>query len=52
MRDLANFLAFGPGFLHFHSRESWRRAWESAGFHSTDEFRVTAWVRVFVLSAP
>ena len=52
VRDFANFLAFGPGFLHFHSRRSWRRAWESAGFRSTDEFRVTPWVVVFVLAAP
>jgi hypothetical protein len=50
IRDLANFLAFGPGFLHFHSRATWRRAWERAGFQSLDEFRVTPWVRVFVLA--
>lgn len=52
VRDLANFFAFGPGFLHFHSRGSWRRAWESAGFRATDEFRVTPWVRIFILSVP
>ncbi len=51
VRDLANFLAFGPGFLHFHSRANWRRCWEGAGFRCADEFRVTPWVRVFVLSA-
>ena len=49
LRDLANFIAFGPGFLHFHSRASWKRAWESAGFRLSDEFRVTPWVRVFLL---
>jgi SAM-dependent methyltransferase len=51
-RDAANFLAFGPGFLHFHSPASWRRCWESAGFLSLDEFRLTPFVRVFVLIAP
>ena len=51
VRDIANFLAFGPGFLHFHSRRTWRRAWEPAGFLLADEFRVTPWVRVFVLRA-
>lgn len=49
-RDLANFIAFGPGFLHFHSIESWRRCWEHAGFHTIDEFRVTPWVRIFVIA--
>lgn len=51
VRDLANFLAFGPGFLHFHSPGSWRKDWERAGFRSLDEFRITPWVRVFVLVA-
>jgi hypothetical protein len=51
LRDIANFIAFGPGFLHFHSRLSWECAWESAGFRLADEFPVTPWVRVFVLRA-
>lgn len=51
MRDVPNFIAFGPGFLHFHSPVSWTRCWESAGFHSIEQFRVTPFVRVFVLSA-
>lgn len=50
VRDVANFLAFGPGFAHFHSPASWRRCWESAGFHLADEFRVTPFIRIFVLS--
>lgn len=52
VRDAANFLAFGPGFLHFHSLASWRRCWESAGFRSVNEFRLTPFVRIFVLIAP
>jgi hypothetical protein len=52
VRDAANFLAFGPGFLHFHSPASWRRCWESAGFLALDEFRMTPFVRIFVLLAP
>ncbi|MGB8168506.1 MAG: class I SAM-dependent methyltransferase [Chthoniobacteraceae bacterium] len=51
VRDVANFLAFGPGFLHFHSPASWRRCWAGAGLRCADEFRITPWVRVFVLSA-
>ncbi len=49
VRDWANFLAFGPGFLHFHSPRSWRKCWEAAGFRLEDTFRVTPWVRVFVI---
>jgi len=52
VRDAANFLAFGPGFLHFHTKASWRRCWEQAGFRSIDEFCVTPFVRIFVLSSP
>jgi SAM-dependent methyltransferase len=51
-RDLANFLAFGPGFLHFHSPAAWRRCWEQTGMCCIEEFRVTPWVRVFVLEKP
>ncbi|GAA5124152.1 class I SAM-dependent methyltransferase [Luteolibacter yonseiensis] len=51
-RDLANFVAFGPGFLHFHSAASWRTCWQRAGLHVTDEFRVTPWVKVFVITKP
>ena len=49
VRDLANFLAFGPGFFHFHSPASWRRDWTDAGLRLADEFRLTPWVRVFVI---
>jgi len=50
-RDLANFLVFGPGFLHFHSSSSWRRCWERVGLRARDEFQITPWIRVFVISA-
>lgn len=50
VRDLANFIAFGPGFVHFHSRASWRRCWETAGLRLVDEFRVTPFIRIFILS--
>ncbi len=47
--DFANFVAFGPGFLHFHSLAAWRRSWESGGLILDDSFRITPFVRVFVL---
>jgi hypothetical protein len=49
VRDLANFVAFGPGFLHFHSVASWRKSWQAGGFEQDDSFRITPFVRVFVL---
>ncbi|RYD37309.1 MAG: methyltransferase [Verrucomicrobiaceae bacterium] len=50
IRDAANFIAFGPGFLHFHSRRAWMRSWEKADLRAVDEFRVTPWIRVFILT--
>jgi len=52
VRDAANFLAFGPGFLHFHSCASWRRCWERAGLRPIAQFGVTPFIQVFVLTAP
>lgn len=49
VRDAANLLAFGPGALHFHAVSTWRRSWERARLRLHDEFRLTPWVRVFVL---
>jgi SAM-dependent methyltransferase len=49
LRDLANFVAFGPGFMHFHSADAWRKSWESGGLKRVDDFRITPFVRVFVL---
>jgi SAM-dependent methyltransferase len=49
LRDWANFMAFGPGFLHFHSRRAWTRCFERARFTIQSEFSITPFVRVFVL---
>ena len=49
VRDFANFAAFGPGFIHFHSAATWCRAWESARLRLVEEFRITPFVRVFVV---
>lgn len=49
LRDCANFLAFGPGFLHFHSRRTWLRCFSRHRFDVHSEFSITPFVRIFVL---
>ena len=49
LRDWANFLAFGPGFLHFHSRRTWLRCFSRHRFDVHCEFSITPFVRIFVL---
>ena len=48
-RDWKNFLAFGPGFLHFFSRKEWRSASSEAGLTVRTEFAMTPFVQVYVL---
>ena len=49
VRDWKNFLAFGPGFLHFFSRGEWRNAASEAGLMVRTEVAMTPFVRVYVL---
>jgi len=49
LRDVANFAAFGPGFLHFFSRRTWSRCFAQARFVIEREFSITPFIRVFVL---
>ncbi len=48
-RDGWNFLAFGPGFLHFFSCAAWRRAACQAGLTARAELAMTPFVHVFIL---
>jgi SAM-dependent methyltransferase len=50
LRDWANTLAFGPGALHFHSRRTWIRCFARTGFCLHDEFAITPFVHVFILT--
>jgi len=49
LRDVWNFLAFGPGAFHFLSRETWVGGFASAGLAVLGERACTPFVRVFEL---
>jgi len=49
LRDCANFLAFGPGFLHFFPRSAWLQAATAAGLQVRREQSITPFVRAFIL---
>ncbi len=49
LRNLANFLAFGPGFVHFHGESAWRASWAAADLQLDRTFSITPFVRAFVL---
>jgi len=49
LRDWANFMAYGPGAWHFHSRRTWVRCFARHRFDIHREFSITPFVRVFVL---
>ncbi len=49
LRDVANFAAFGPGFLHFLSLRTWHETIQSAGLQIVKDFKMTPFVRVLVL---
>jgi SAM-dependent methyltransferase len=52
LRDWRNFLAYGPGILHFFSRRDWLQVSSQVGFNVTNEVGVTPFVRCFVLTKP
>ena len=49
LRDAANFLAYGPGFLHFLPARAYHNAADAAGLRICRRTRITPFVNVFVL---
>jgi hypothetical protein len=49
LRDWRNFLAYGPGCFHFHSRRTWLTAATQTGFVVEKESGITPFVRIFLL---
>ena len=49
LRDWANFLAYGPGAFHFHSRKEWHASWCATGLGVEKEICITPFVRSFIL---
>jgi ubiquinone/menaquinone biosynthesis C-methylase UbiE len=50
LRDIANFLAYGPGAFHFHSRKEWQASWCATGLEIDREISITPFVRSFILT--
>ena len=49
LRDVWNFLAYGPGAFHFLSRRTWGASFDDAGIKISREYSCTPFVRIFVL---
>jgi len=49
LRDAANFCVYGPGFMHFHSQQTWHADLAAANLRIDREFSFTPFVRVFIL---
>ncbi len=47
LRDFPNFMAFTIGFTHFFSRETWKKAFDEAGFTTFNETKVTPFMSIF-----
>jgi len=49
LRDVPNFLAYNIGFLHFYSKHSWLRVFESADLKLNKEQKLTPFISTFTL---
>jgi ubiquinone/menaquinone biosynthesis C-methylase UbiE len=49
LRDVANFLAYNIGFMHFYSKSSWQRTFKQSKFIVRQEFKLTPFISAFIL---
>ncbi len=47
LRDFPNFVAFTVGFTHFFSKNTWKKAFEGAGFSTFAEQKFTPFMSIF-----
>jgi hypothetical protein len=52
LRNPANFLVFGPQFVHFYSRRTWLDLARGAGLTAVHQTRITPFVGVFAFEKP
>jgi ubiquinone/menaquinone biosynthesis C-methylase UbiE len=50
LRDIPNFLAYNIGFLHFYTKGSWYKVFESAELEIVREIKLTLFISTFILS--
>ena len=50
LRDVPNFLAFGPGFFHFLKHDDWIEAAKFSNFRGAEEIKITPFVSAFKFS--
>jgi ubiquinone/menaquinone biosynthesis C-methylase UbiE len=50
LRDLPNFMAYTIGFLHFYSKPTWHKVFQSAGLMIKKEKKVTLFISTFLLT--
>ena len=49
LRDMPNFLIYGPGCFHFQSRHAWQASFRAGDFRLAGEQLITPFVHVFEL---
>jgi ubiquinone/menaquinone biosynthesis C-methylase UbiE len=47
LRDFPNFVAFTIGFTHFFSKNTWKKAFQAAGFSTVTEQKFTPFMSIF-----